>query len=83
MTLYTLNVRTKFNNTCTTLFLQTTYEWQMSVGSTILGEHTTKNSICQLLVIPTGGGRTLVSTETLACIKGMTICICTLLPIDF
>ena len=59
----------QFNNTCTTLFLQTSYEWQMAVGSTILAAHTAKTSICQLLVRPTGGGKTLVSTATESCIK--------------
>ena len=54
----------QFNNTCTASFLQTLYEWQTAVGSTILAAHTTNTSICQLLVRPTGGGNTLVSTAT-------------------
>ena len=69
----------QFNNTCTTLFLQTPYEWQTAVGSTILVAHTTKTSICQLLVRPTNVGKNLVSIATAACIKGITLCICPLL----
>ena len=69
------------NNTCTTSFLQTPYEWPTAVGSTILAAHTAKTSICQLLVRPKGGGKTLFSTETAYFIKGITLCICTLRPI--
>ena len=69
----------QFKNTCTTLFLQTPYEWQTAVGSTIFASHTTKTSICQLLVRPTGGGKTLVYTAISACIKGITLCIFPLL----
>ena len=69
----------QFNNTCTTSFLQTLYEWQTAVGSTILAAHTTNTSICQILVRPTGGGNTLVFTSIAACIKGITLCICPLL----
>ena len=69
----------QFNNTCTTSFLQLPYEWQTAVGSTILAAHTAETSICQLLVSPTGGGKTLVYTATSACIKGISLCICNLL----
>ena len=73
----------QFNNTCITLIIQTPYEWQMAVGSTILEAHTAKTSICQLLVRHTGGGKTLVSTATAACIKGITLCVCPLRPTEF
>ena len=73
----------QFNNTCTTSFIQTPYEWQAALGSTILAAHTPKTSICQLLVRPTGGGKTLVSTATSACIKVITLCIYPLRPIKF
>ena len=56
-------------------------EWQTAVGSTILAAHTVKTSIFQLRLRPTGGGMTLVSTETAACIKGITLCICPIRPI--
>ena len=69
----------QFKNACTTSFLQTPYEWQTAVGSTILAAHTTKNSIYQLLVRPTGGGNTLVYTATASCIKVITLCICPLI----
>ena len=69
----------QFKNTCTTSFLQTPCEWQTAVGSTILAAHTTKTSIYQLLVHPTCGGKTLVSTETSSCIKGINLCIFPLL----
>ena len=69
----------QFKNACTTSFLQTPYEWQTAVGSTILAAHTANKTICQLLVQPTGGGKTLVSTSTAACIKGITLCFCPLL----
>ena len=71
----------QFNNTCTTSFLQTLYEWQTAVGSIILAAYTTKTSIYQLLVRPTGGGNTLVYTETSFFIKVITLCICLLLII--
>ena len=71
----------QFNNTCATSFLQTPYKWKTDVGSTILAAHTTNTSICQLLVRPTGGGKTLVSTATSSFIKGITLCICPLLII--
>ena len=71
----------EFNNTCTTSFLQTPYEWQTAVGSTILAAHTAKTSICQLLVRPTGDGNTFVSTATAACIKVNNLCICPLIII--
>ena len=73
----------KFNNTCTTSFLQTPYEWQTAVVSTILAAHTAKTSICQLLVHPTGCGKTLFSTAIAACIIGITLCICPLRLIEF
>ena len=69
----------QFNNTDITSFLQTPYEWQTVVGSTILAAHTAKTSICQLFVCPTGGGKTLMSTATAACIKGINMCIYPLL----
>ena len=72
----------QFNNTCTSSFLQTPYEWQTSVGSTILAAHTTKTSICQILVRSTGRGNTLVSTATAACNKGITLCICPMIILD-
>ena len=71
----------QFNDTCTTSFLQMPYEWQTAVGSTILAAHTAKTSTCQLVVRRTGGGNILVFTATSNCIKGITICICTLLNI--
>ena len=52
------------------------------VGSSILSSHYTNIPVKQLLVRPTGGGKTLVFNGISACLnKGVTLCISPLLSL--
>jgi len=70
-----------FNNTCSRSFGKTPYAWQTEVGGSFLLSHYTNVPVKQLLVRPTGGGKTLVFNGISACLKGVTLCISPLLSL--
>jgi len=71
-----------FNNTCARYFRKIPCAWQSEVGSSFLSSLYTNVSVKQLLVRPTGGGKTLVFNGISACLKGVTLlCISSLLSL--
>ena len=70
-----------FHQTSVSSFNKQPYHWQVLVGGTVLQYVASNNSIHQLCVRPTGGGKTLLFTVLARCMKGVTICIPLLLSL--
>jgi len=71
----------QFNQISVSSFRKNPYHWQAIVGSTILHAVQSNNSINQLCVRPTGGGKSLLFTVLARCFKGVTLCITPLLSL--
>ena len=70
-----------FATACSTVFTCTAYAWQSQVGGHVLSSVSSHNPNVELLVRPTGGGKSLVRNGVGACLCGITLTVVPLLSL--